>query len=89
MLSTDCSASTGAIRKAELPSALVSCKCDTPPADREVDPSAIEQKARKSVSGLSTFQTSEANLDSHKRAIASILRSVVFGDPGMRTTSGC
>ncbi|KAK6396086.1 hypothetical protein LTR65_010196 [Meristemomyces frigidus] len=41
-----------AIKNSALPSVLVSSKCDTPAGERELDPLIIEQKARRSISGI-------------------------------------
>lgn len=57
----------------------MSSKCDTPLDERKLDPVMIEQKARRSISGLSTLQTSHADQDSHRRAVSTILRAIVFG----------
>ena len=72
----------GAIQKAALPSVLVSAKCDTPASKRQVDPNEIERKARRSITGISTLQTTEGNVEDHKRAISIILRSILFGSAG-------
>ncbi|EMC95338.1 hypothetical protein BAUCODRAFT_578020 [Baudoinia panamericana UAMH 10762] len=71
-----------AINRAELPSVLVSSKCDTPAGKRELDPAFIERKARASISGISTLQTSEESQESNKRAISMILKAIVLGIPG-------
>nr|POE65991.1 ras guanine nucleotide exchange factor k [Quercus suber] len=68
-----------ATNKAALPSLLVSCKCDKSDEEREVDPTNIEQMARRSISGLNTSQTSENHTESHRRAVLMILKSVIFG----------
>lgn len=75
--------SIDAIKNSALPSVLVSCKCDTPTAERELDPIIIEQKARRSISGISTLQTSENGEGSHKQAISMLLRAIIIGSPGM------
>ena len=71
-----------AIRKASLPSVLISAKCDTPIEERQVDPVMIEQKARRSISGISTLQTTRRSVDEQKHAIFTILKAVVLGNAG-------
>ncbi|KAK3675063.1 hypothetical protein LTR78_004997 [Recurvomyces mirabilis] len=71
-----------AIRRASLPSVLISAKCDTPPSEREVDPMSIERNALRSFGGISVLQTSENSLESHKSAMATILKSIILGMPG-------
>ena len=73
-------AQTAAIRKSNLPSLLVSAKCDTPVKERELDPTIIEQKARRSISGVDTLQTSLAGPDNHLQAMHVILRAIIFGE---------
>ncbi|KAI7006312.1 ras GEF, partial [Hortaea werneckii] len=68
-----------AIRKASIPSLLVSAKCDTPTADRELDPSMVEQKARRSINGVGTLQSSHSSIDEHKKAMSVLLRNIIFG----------
>ncbi|KAK5736918.1 hypothetical protein LTR17_007062 [Elasticomyces elasticus] len=71
-----------AIRKASLPSVLISSKCDTPVESRELDPAMIEQKARRSISGINTLQTTGRSLENQKRAIFMILKAVILGQSG-------
>lgn len=73
---------TAAIRKASIPSLLVSAKCDTPTADRELDPSMVEQKARRSINGVGTLQSSQSSIDEHKKAMSVLLRNIIFGTQG-------
>jgi len=61
---------------------LVSCKCDTPAAKRELDPTVIEKTARRSISGIGTLQTSEGSQESHRQAMSMILHQIIFGEPG-------
>ncbi|KAI7353892.1 ras GEF [Hortaea werneckii] len=68
-----------AIRKASIPSLLVSAKCDTPTADRELDPSMVEQKARRSINGVGTLQSSRSSINEHKKAMSVLLRNIIFG----------
>ncbi|KAI7528042.1 ras GEF, partial [Hortaea werneckii] len=68
-----------AIRKASIPSLLVSAKCDMPTADRELDPSMVEQKARRSINGVGTLQSSRSSIDEHKKAMSVLLRNIIFG----------
>ena len=79
----NCSHKSGAITRASLPSVLVSAKCDRPVGERELDPMLIEQKARRSISGIGTLQTSGHSSESQKQAISMILKLILFGAPGM------
>ena len=58
---------------------LISCKCDGPPRERQLDPLIIEQKAKQSVSDLATLQTSVTAPETHKRGISMILKAIIFG----------
>ncbi|KAK5119278.1 hypothetical protein LTR85_007634 [Meristemomyces frigidus] len=76
-----------AIKNSALPSVLVSSKCDTPSGERELDPLVIEQQARRSISGISTLQTSETGDGAHKLAISMILRAIILGNSDDHTRS--
>ncbi|KAK0981364.1 hypothetical protein LTR91_011945 [Friedmanniomyces endolithicus] len=65
-----------AIHKACLPTVLISSKCD---GERQLDPAMIEQKARRSISGIGTLQTNGQGVESQKRAIFMILKAVILG----------
>ncbi|KAK1067706.1 hypothetical protein LTR74_006180 [Friedmanniomyces endolithicus] len=65
-----------AIHKACLPAVLISSKCD---GERQLDPAMIEQKARRSISGIGTLQTNGQGVESQKRAIFMILKAVILG----------
>ena len=82
----NCSQNPAAITRASLPSVLVSAKCDIPVGERELDPMLIEQKARRSINGIGTLQTSGYSLDSQKQAISMMLKLILFGAPGMLGT---
>lgn len=69
-----------AISKASLPSVLVSCKCDTPPAQREIDPSVVEKKAKSFVSNLKVMQTSGNSPESTKKGLSMILKAIMAGN---------
>ena len=69
-----------AIQKAAIPSVLVSCKCDTHPAERQVDPTGIELKARQAVKTLQTLQASAGHPETYKRGLAMLVKSVVHGE---------
>lgn len=69
-----------AIQRAATPSVLVSCKCDTHPAERQVDPTGIELKARQAVKTLQTLQASVAHPETYKRGLAMLVKSVVHGE---------
>jgi hypothetical protein len=71
-----------AMRKASLPSVLVSSKCDTPSANRELDPDKIERGARNTIAGLVTLQTSETDVENHRKAMAIVLKQIVLGGQG-------
>ncbi|EGP91997.1 uncharacterized protein MYCGRDRAFT_20652, partial [Zymoseptoria tritici IPO323] len=66
-----------AISKASVPTILLSCKCDTPEAQREVNPDQVEHNAKRAISTLSTLQVSEDKPDSHQRGIFMLLNSIV------------
>lgn len=70
-----------AIRRSSLPSVLISTKCDTPIAQRELDPVKIERGARNSIGGIGLVQTSahDAGAEKHKEAVAMILKQIIFG----------
>ncbi|KAK3106794.1 hypothetical protein LTR53_018055, partial [Teratosphaeriaceae sp. CCFEE 6253] len=76
-----------AIRKASLPSVLISTNSDTPVAERELDPTMIEQNARRSISGIGTLQVTRRSLDEQKRAIFMILKQIIQGLPGDKDRS--
>lgn len=73
-----------AIRRSSLPSVLISTKCDTPIAQRELDPVKIERGARNSIGGIGLVQTSahDAGAEKHKEAVAMILKQIIFGKAG-------
>jgi len=73
-----------AIRRSSLPSVLISTKCDTPIAQRELDPVKIERGARNSIGGIGTVQTSahDTGAEKHKEAVAMILKQIIFGNAG-------
>ncbi|KAF2172529.1 hypothetical protein M409DRAFT_63188 [Zasmidium cellare ATCC 36951] len=66
-----------AITKASLPTILVSCKCDTPPSERELDPEQVEKRAKDAIASLGTLQISEIRPESHKRGIFMILNNII------------
>ena len=71
----------GAINKAKIPSLLVSCKCDAPPEERDVNPRVVEQTAKRNVKDLDTLRVSAAAPQSHKQGVSMILRAIVSGAP--------
>lgn len=73
---------TAAIHKAALPCVLISCKCDTPPAERELDPVGIEARAKQAVKSLRAVQTSLVKPESFKMGLATLVKAVVNGHPG-------
>nr|OQO28265.1 hypothetical protein B0A51_04355 [Rachicladosporium sp. CCFEE 5018] len=68
-----------AISKAPLPSILISCKCDTPIAEREVAPAKYEIAAKQKVGGLHTLQTSPSVPESYRNAVFTMVKAVVHG----------
>ncbi|KAK4985856.1 hypothetical protein LTR66_008054 [Elasticomyces elasticus] len=68
-----------AISKAALPCVLVSNKCDIDPADRQVNPVLIEEKAKSFVRDLGIMQASEASPESHKKCVSNLLRVILCG----------
>lgn len=70
-----------AITKSSLPTALVACKCDTPPAEREVNPFIIEQNAKRVNKNIASLQVSELDPESHKRGMLLVLNAVVSASP--------
>ncbi|CAK4030556.1 related to Ras guanyl-nucleotide exchange factor [Lecanosticta acicola] len=76
-----------AVTKASLPTFLVSTKCDTPAPEREVDPTVVEQNAKRAISSITTLQTSYLNPGSHKRGIFMLLSTIVNSHPDQRFRS--
>ncbi|EME48582.1 hypothetical protein DOTSEDRAFT_67582 [Dothistroma septosporum NZE10] len=66
-----------AITKASLPTVLISCKCDTPADEREVDPAQVEQNAKRAINNISTLQISEYHPETHRRGIFMLLNTIV------------
>lgn len=60
----------------------MSCKCDTPIEEREVDPFEIEQKAKNHLKDLRTVQTSAKDPESHLRGVDLLLRAIVTSSLG-------
>ncbi|KAK3681546.1 hypothetical protein LTR37_020854 [Vermiconidia calcicola] len=79
-----------AINKAGLPSVLISCKCDAPAAECEVDPFQFEDRAKRSIRSLHTLQASAIHPETHKRGLSMILRAILSAPPEqqMRNSSG-
>ncbi|GAB7337094.1 hypothetical protein MBLNU457_g2494t2 [Dothideomycetes sp. NU457] len=66
-----------AINKMTIPSVLAACKCDIDSTTRQLEPRGIEQRASLAFQKLTTLQTSEANQEPFRRAIAAILSKIV------------
>jgi len=66
-----------AIAKASIPAVLVSCKCDTPLAEREVNPTIVEEGAKKAIRNIDTARISELSPESNKRGILMLLNTIV------------
>ncbi|KAI9777345.1 MAG: hypothetical protein M1839_008953 [Geoglossum umbratile] len=64
------------LARAGLSSLLVSCKCDTSPSKRQIDPIVLK-KAGSTFGGVETFQTSASAPDSQKRSVFVVLRMVI------------
>ena len=71
-----------AIYKSGIPSLLISCKCDAGFEERDVDPTEIEQSAKRQLKNLKTIQTSASTPETHKRGILIILREILSGNSG-------
>ena len=71
--------STGAIDKAGIPSLLISCKCDAPPEERDVNPRTVELAAKRNVKDLETLRVSSTDPDSHRQGVSMILKAIVSG----------
>ncbi|KAK8217181.1 hypothetical protein M8818_001433 [Zalaria obscura] len=65
-----------AIRKASIPSMLISSKCDYPPAKRDLDPVQIEETAKSRIGNIETLQTTFAGSDAHKRGVSVLLKAI-------------
>ncbi|KAF2723972.1 ras GEF, partial [Polychaeton citri CBS 116435] len=66
-----------ALHKSMIPYMLVSCKCDTPPPTREIEPIPIEQKAKREFgSSVLTLQTSYLDKSCFDRGILTMLRAL-------------
>ncbi|KAH0544824.1 hypothetical protein FGG08_001053 [Glutinoglossum americanum] len=72
--------------KAGLSSLLVSCKCDTSPSKRQIDPNVLK-KAGSTFGGVETFQTSASAPDSQKRSVFVVLRMILSRENGTGTQS--
>lgn len=70
-----------AIANAAVPTLLLSCKCDTPQSEREIDPAQVELNAKRAISSITTLQISR-DPESHKRGISVLLNSIVSGIAG-------
>jgi len=65
-----------------IPSVLAACKCDLDSAERQLEPRGIEQRASSAFQKITTLQTSEANQEPFRRAIAAILSNIVSSTDG-------
>ncbi|KAF2839551.1 ras GEF [Patellaria atrata CBS 101060] len=66
-----------AFHKASLPSVLVSCKCDNHPALRQVDPNAVERRAKSFLGEVSAIQVSHTAPETHQKCMSMILGAVI------------
>ncbi|GAB7322496.1 hypothetical protein MBLNU13_g03429t1 [Cladosporium sp. NU13] len=73
---------------AALPSVLISCKCDTAPAERELDPVGVEASAKRAVKSLRAVQTSLASPETFKMGLATLVKAVVTGDTSQQGFAG-
>lgn len=64
-----------AFARLQLPALVVSCKCDAPQPQRQINPNSIEQVG--TVSGYETMQTSAASPDSQKKCVNMILSMII------------
>ena len=74
---------TEAVTKSSLPIVLVATKCDIPSAERKVEPSVVEQNAKRINKNIATLQVSELNPDGYKRGISMLMNAIVNTTPGM------
>lgn len=77
---------TEAVTKSALPIVLVATKCDVPSAERKVEPSVVEQNAKRINKNIATLQVSELNPEGYKRGILMLMNAIVKLSPGMLDT---
>ena len=70
-----------AINKTGIPSVLISCKCDALPEETEVDPTEVEEKARRSLKVVDTLKVSAGTPETHRSGLLSILRAILAAPP--------
>jgi hypothetical protein len=75
------------LAKEAIPLILVSAKCETPLTERAVDPAQVEDDLTRSITGIHTMRISDANPDSYRRTVHTLLECIVdnisgecFGD---------
>ncbi|EME88070.1 uncharacterized protein MYCFIDRAFT_48274 [Pseudocercospora fijiensis CIRAD86] len=66
-----------AITKTSIPTVLIANKCDTPLAQREIDPTSFEQAAKRNLGRVPSFQISDSNPEGHKRGLVTLLNAIV------------
>lgn len=66
-----------AIHKTGIPSVLVSCKCDAPREEAEVDPDEVEEKARRTLKITDACKTSADTPETHRNGFLKILQAIL------------
>lgn len=80
-------AAAAAIAGVGIPKMLVSCRCETPAAERLIDPARVEANLKRANSSILPLRVSEANPDSYRRAVYAMVEAVVEGNAGKLTFS--
>jgi hypothetical protein len=65
------------LSKEAIPLILVSSKCETPLAERAVDPAEVEDDLTRSINGINTMRISDANPDTYRRTVHTLLECIV------------
>ncbi|KAI9690987.1 MAG: hypothetical protein M1822_008607 [Bathelium mastoideum] len=66
-----------AMSKASIPCVLVACKCDSPLAQKQVDPTKVEQRARTFIKDVAAAQTARTSPSTQKQCISIILKTIL------------
>lgn len=78
-----------AIGRAGIPLVLIATKCDALFEERQLDPTNIENTAKRSLRNLITVQTSAGVPETHKRSLSMILRSIITAPKGKVQCRNC
>jgi GTP-binding protein EngB required for normal cell division len=71
-----------ALSKSSIPTVLVATKCDALPEERQIDPSQVETRVKRTLKNLSTVQTSAGTPETQKRSLSVILRAIATAAKG-------